>query len=144
MFHCFLLYQVRDESKTRVVTLLGGMRVVIVEAVTTMVVDGIVFRMERNYACCGIFYNSEASGIDCLEGLLCTAFTSILDYDDTVSTCVMRILGAAVVPILNMMPKKGSCNVDTGERANILIEFKCAGACVPTLRHHEHQFFFWT
>ena len=28
-------------------TLLGGMRVVIVEAVTTMVVDGIVFRMER-------------------------------------------------------------------------------------------------
>ena len=78
--------------------------------------------MGQNYACCG-WDGDEASGVDCLKGLYCDDRTK--RQFGTVSTCHpnKREYG------LETFAKKGSCNVNTGEGANILIEVTCHLTC---------------
>ena len=78
--------------------------------------------MGEKYACCG-WDGDEASGVDCLKGLYCDDRTK--RQFGTVSTCHpnKREYG------LETFAKKGSCNVNTGEGANILIEITCHLTC---------------
>jgi len=62
-------------------------------------------------ACCGGIFSDEAAGIDCLSGLICSG-----GGDGSVETCIPTCEGAWVYA------KKGSCNVNTGERANECVE----------------------
>ena len=75
-------------------------------------------------ACCGYAFDDldadEASGIDCLHGLSCDDCRSEKGHD-TVPTCRPgRYSGTEDVPFA----KKGSCNINTGESADILIIYK--------------------
>ena len=77
----------------------------------------------KENTCCGYVWDDSAAGIDCIEGLDCDSRSSDANKD-TVSTCydVDRIYDHRV---FGTFAQKGSCNVNTGELANILIELEC-------------------
>ena len=71
-------------------------------------------------ACCGWWHNKEAAGIDCGKGLEC---------DNRSSKAALAIITHTCHPMNEnserdspaSFAKKGSCNVNTGKPANILI-----------------------
>ena len=89
-------------------------------------------------ACCGYSaYNDEASGIDCGKDLRCDDRTGSNNHYGTVYTCHPAVDRGSKE--WNVDPQefaqKGSCNVNTGEPANVLIALHCyAGKC----RHYAN------
>ena len=89
-------------------------------------------------ACCGYsWYNDEASGIDCGKDLRCDDRTGSNNHYGTVYTCHPAVDRGSKE--WNVDPQefaqKGSCNVNTGEPANVLIALHCyAGKC----RHYAN------
>jgi hypothetical protein len=76
------------------------------------------------HACCGYSaINEEASGIDCGKGLKCDDRTGSNNNFGTVFTCHRKDEWYGVKDFA----QKGSCNVNTGEPANILIALECNG-----------------
>lgn len=74
--------------------------------------------MGQEGACCGFSWGNSAAGIDCLAGLSCDSRT-VGTYHNTVRTCRPTNEGS-LAP--GKFAEKGSCNVNTGEPANTLIE----------------------
>jgi len=66
----------------------------------------------KNGACCGQFFG-EAAGIDCVSGLSCIGSASI--RGGSVDTCWAESQAT-------YFAKKGSCYVNTGEKANEFIK----------------------
>ena len=87
--------------------------------------------MGQENACCG-WDGEEASGIDCDKDLYCddrsrTSSKSDI-YTGTVPTCHLKSLKSQDHA---WFAKKGSCNINTGERASNdnLVELKCGYTC---------------
>lgn len=79
-------------------------------------------------ACCGFLGDDVASGINCIKDYTCDSRNKIPGTDfggknfyDTVYTCHPTTRGDKEDM---SFAKKGSCNVNTGEPADILIDFK--------------------
>ena len=79
--------------------------------------------MGQNNDYCGYSYDAEASGIDCIAGLSCNSCNHSNKVHDTVPTCQPKDRGGAEDDA--SFAQKGSCRLDTGKPANILIELKC-------------------
>ena len=95
----------------------------------------ITFGDEQNYcvpngkenACCG-YDGDAASEIDCLDGLFCDERTTIDASGQRIETDFEPTChhgGYNADSGFQQFATKGSCNVNTGEPANILIIFKC-------------------
>ena len=79
-------------------------------------------------ACCGFSGDTVASGINCIKDYTCNQRNARPGTDfggnnlyDTVYTCHPRTRGDKDAM---SFAQKGSCNVNTGEPADILIDFK--------------------
>jgi len=93
-----------------------------------MVADGIEFRWENYNACCGWSGTKEASGIDCGKDLFCddrNPPNRITKSHDTYYTSGYEQGHPEI-----FSAHKGSCNVETGAPANLLIQFKF---CDPSI-----------
>ena len=76
--------------------------------------------MGQENACCGwsgLFSDDYASGVDCIKDFKCDSRN---DGDDTEPTCHRKPFHG--ISGSHIFAKKGSCNVNTGKPANILIE----------------------
>ena len=116
-----LLSSVRDERKARVVTRRGCFD------------SGSFGRYcvpnGQENACCGFSGDNVASGINCLgDGrageLMCVPFQYDTEFG-TVSTCHVAHYPFQEPPRVEQWAKKGSCNVNTGEPADVLLEITC-------------------